>query len=580
VADESSTQVTSPNDSDVSSDVVSLSIDNMDGMDNIDTVEEQKSGFMSALSSAEVMRQAALVVALTICLAIAIFIIIWSREPDMRPLGKFETEQLIETLDYLDAQRIEYVLEQNVIMVEGDDYQNIKLALARGGLTSNPNEGSEMLMQDSGFGVSQRMETERLKHGREQQLARTIEELNSVGRARVLLAIPKENIFARHSKKPSATVVITQKTGRMLAEEEIDSIVDIVASAVQGLDPSKVTVTDQNGRLLNSGSQNSLSALSRKQFDIERQREEEYKNKIDSILSPVVGLENYTAQVDVTMDFTQVQETQKTYNPDLPAIRSELLIEDNTTGNGAIGIPGALSNQPPLESDIPEDATDGRTRIANGRNHKEQTRNYELDQTISHKQNQTGVVRRISVSVAVDYLTTTAADGTKERVPRTQQALVNIRRLLQGGVGFNMNRGDILEVVTIPFNKPLDTTALDIPIYEQEWFQPLFKLLVGMVVIITLILGLVRPMLRKLLNPDDPNQYEEDSLGGVDLGDATLDMLTSEFDESDIGFAADGSLQLPDLHGDEDLLKAVRALVANEPELSSQVVKGWLLEDE
>jgi flagellar M-ring protein FliF len=565
VADES-TQITSPNDNDLSSDVVSLS------MDNMDMVEEQKSGFMNAISSAEVMRQGALVIALTICLAIAIFIIIWSREPDMRPLGKFETEQLIETLDYLDGQKIEYVLDQNVIMVDGDDYQNIKLSLARGGLTNNPTEGSDILMQDSGFGVSQRMETERLKHGREQQLARTIEELNSVARARVLLAIPKENIFARHSKKPSATVVITQKTGRMLAEEEIDSIVDIVASAVQGLDPAKVTVTDQNGRLLNSGSQNSLSALSRKQFDIERKREEEYKNKLDSILSPVVGLENYTAQVDVTMDFTQVQETQKTYNPDLPAIRSELLIEDNTTGNGALGIPGALSNQPPLESDIPENASNGMTRSSSGRSHKEQTRNYELDQTISHKQSQTGVVRRVSVSVAVDYLTTTAEDGTIQRVPRSQQALVNIRRLLQGGIG--------LEVVTIPFNKPVDVADIEIPLYEQEWFQPLFKLLVGMIVIMTLILGLVRPMLRKLIYPDDSDQYEEDSLGGVDLGDATLDMLTTEFDEADIGFAADGSLQLPDLHGDEDLLKAVRALVANEPELSSQVVKGWLLEDE
>lgn len=573
MADES-TQITSPNDNDLSSDVVSLS------MDNMDMVEEQKSGFMSAISSAEVMRQGALVIALTICLAIAIFIIIWSREPDMRPLGKFETEQLIETLDYLDAQKIEYVLDQNVIMVDGDDYQNIKLSLARGGLTNNPTEGSDILMQDSGFGVSQRMETERLKHGREQQLGRTIEELNSVARARVLLAIPKENIFARHSKKPSATVVITQKTGRMLAEEEIDSIVDIVASAVQGLDPAKVTVTDQNGRLLNSGSQNSLSALSRKQFDIERQREEEYKNKLDSILSPVVGLENYTAQVDVTMDFTQVQETQKTYNPDLPAIRSELLIEDNTTGNGALGIPGALSNQPPLESNIPENATNDMTRSSSGRSHKEQTRNYELDQTISHKQSQTGVVRRVSVSVAVDYLTTTAADGTTQRVPRSQQALVNIRRLLQGGIGFNMSRGDVLEVVTIPFNKPVDVVDIEVPLYEQEWFQPLFKLLVGMVVIMTLILGLVRPMLRKLIYPDDSDQYEEDTLGGVDLGDATLDMLTTEFDEADIGFAADGSLQLPDLHGDEDLLKAVRALVANEPELSSQVVKGWLLEDE
>jgi flagellar M-ring protein FliF len=371
------------------------------------------------------------------------------------------------------------------------------------------------------------------------------------------------------------------KCGRMLKSEEIDAIVDIVASAVQGLAPGRVTVADQNGRLLNSGSQNALSAVSRKQFEIEQQREEEYLQKIHEVLSPVIGLENYTAQVDVTMDFTQVQETQKTYNPDLPAVRSELLIEENTTGNGALGIPGALSNQPPLESDIPENATDARSRAVSGRSHKEQTRNYELDQTISHRQNQTGIVRRLSISVAVDYIATADENGVTQRVPRSQQALINIRRLVQGGVGFDVNRGDTLEVVTIPFNKKLDSMELDVPIYEQEWFQPVIKLLAGMLVIITLILGLVRPMLRKLIYPDDTaDAYEEDALGGVDLGDETLDMLQSDFDESDIGFAADGSLQLPDLHGDEDLLKAVRALVANEPELSSQVVKGWLLEDE
>ena len=560
---------------DVSSDFVSLS------SDSTPEAAEQKSGFLGGMSGGEMLRQGALFIALTICLAIAIFIIIWSREPEVRPLGKFETEQLIETLDFLDAQKIEYVLEQNVISVNADEYQNIKLSLARGGLTQESNGGADILMQDSGFGVSQRMETERLKYSREIQLGRTIEELNSITRARVHLAIPKENIFARHTKKPSATVVMTLKSGKMLSEEEIDSVVDIVASAVQGLDPTKVTVTDQNGRLLNSGSQNSLSALSRKQFEIERKREDEYLSKINTILSPVIGLENYTAQVDVTMDFTQVQETQKTYNPDLPAIRSELLIENNSTGNGALGIPGALSNQPPLESNIPENATDGRSRSSNGSNHREQTRNYELDQTISHKQNQTGTVRRISVSVAVDYLSVPNEDGSIQRVPRSQQALVNLRRLLQGGIGFNLNRGDTLEVVTIPFNRKDVDTSINIPIYEQEWFQPLFKLAMGMLVIVTVILALVRPMLKKLIYPEDTRDiYEEDAMGGVDLGDQTLDLLTTDFDEADIGFSADGSLHLPDLHGDEDLLKAVRALVANEPELSSQVVKGWLLEDE
>ena len=234
-------------------------------------------------------------------------------------------------------------------------------------------------MQDMGFGVSQRLERERLKHGREQQLARTIEELKNVTRAKVLLAIPKENVFARREKLPSATVVLTLKRGRMLDGEEIDSVVDIVASAVQGLSPERVTVTDQNGRLLNSGSQNSLAARSRKEYEIERKREEEYLNKIDSILIPVVGLGNYTAQVDLNMDFSAVEETQKRYNPDLPAVRSETTFEENNIGGLAVGIPGALTNQPPVNSNIPEVAGQGAGSAMNpSRSHKEATRNYEL----------------------------------------------------------------------------------------------------------------------------------------------------------------------------------------------------------
>jgi flagellar M-ring protein FliF len=548
-----------------------------------DSGQEQKSGFLSALSGVDVLRQVTLIIALTICLAIAVFIIIWARQPDMRPLGKMPTNELIQTLDFLDAQKIDYKLDGNIVLVPETDYQTIKLLMQREGLEQEPNSGTDILMQDMGFGVSQRLERERLKHGREQQLARTIEELKNINRAKVLLAIPKENVFARLEKKPSATVVLTLKRGRILRGEEVDAIVDIIASAVQGLEPSRVTVTDQNGRLLNSGSQNSLSARSRKEYDIELKREQAYLEKIDTILIPVVGLGSYTAQVDLMMDFSAVEETQKRFNPDLPAIRSEMTIEENNIGGLAVGIPGALSNQPPVKSNIPEKATDGNASTsAPSRNHKEATRNYELDTTISHKRQQTGVIRRISVAVAIDYKSATNAEGATSQVPRTQQELANIRRLLQGGVGFNMQRGDVLEVVTVPFVKAATSEIVELPIWEQPWFIKVIRLALGAIVIIVLILAVVRPMLKKLINPDDTlEEYDEDSLSsGVDLGDSTIDMLSQEFDESAVGFAPDGTLQLPDLHGDEDLLKAVRALVANEPELSSQVVKAWLTEDD
>lgn len=550
---------------------------------NDDDQQEQKSGFLSSLNGVDVLRQVTLVVALGICLAIAIFIIIWARQPDMRPLGKMQTQELIETLDFLDAKKIKYQLDGNVVLVDETQYHNIKLMMTREGFEQGPSSGSDILMQDMGFGVSQRLERERLKHGREQQLARTIEELNNVTRARVLLAIPKENVFARTEKKPSATVVLTLKRGRPLGGEEIESIVDIIASAVQGLEPSRVTVTDQNGRLLNSGSQTSLAARTRKEYDLERRRELEYLEKIDSIMIPVVGLGNYTAQVDLTMDFSSVEETQKRYNPDLPAVRSETTFEENNIGGLAVGIPGALTNQPPVNSDIPEQAGEGNNnKTLPSRNHKEATRNYELDTTISHKRQQTGVIRRVSVSVAVDYMPKVGENGETTMTPRSVEALSNIRRLLQGSIGFDLQRGDALEVVTVPFMREPSALDFALPLWEQEWFMKMVRLVLAALVIIVLILAVVRPMLKRLIYPDNTlDAYDEDALSsGVDLGDSTFDMLNKDFDSASIGFSKDGTLQLPDLHGDEDLLKAVRALVANEPVLSSQVVKAWLMEDD
>ena len=549
-----------------------------------DDQQEQKSGYLSALNGVDVLRQVTLIIALAICLAIAIFVIIWARQPDMRPLGKMPTEELIQTLDFLDAQKIEYELDGNLVSVAEDEYQNIKLLMTREGLDQAPTSGTDIIMQDMGFGVSQRLERERLKHGREQQLARTIEELKNVTRAKVLLAIPKENVFARREKEPSATVVLTLKRGRMLDSEEVDSIVDIIASAVQGLSPSRVTVTDQNGRLLNSGSQSSLAARSRKEYDIERKREQEYLQKIDSILMPVIGMGNYTAQVDLSMDFSAIEETQKRYNPDLPAVRSETTFEENNIGGLAVGIPGALTNQPPTNSNIPEVAGQGGAGSGTtpSSSHKEATRNYELDTTISHKRQQTGVIRRISVSVAVDYLPTVGENGETTMVPRSVEALSNIRRLLQGGVGFDLQRGDALEVVTVPFVREELAVAEEIPLWEQSWFMKVVRLALGALVIIVLIMAVVKPMLKRLIYPDDTlEEYDDDALSsGVDIGDNTLDMLNKDFDSASVGFASDGTLQLPDLHGDEDLLKAVRALVANEPELSSQVVKALLTEDD
>jgi flagellar M-ring protein FliF len=538
---------------------------------------------IDSLSSPDTIRQMTMVVTLVICIAIAIFIFLWSKEPTFRPLVQMPPQEMIETLDYLDQSQINYKIEGSTIFVEESQFKDVRLGMVRQGISLEKSGGSDIIMQDMGFGVSQRVEMERLKHAREQMIARTIEDMNAVQKARVLLAIPKENVFARKEKQASATVVITAARGSILSGEEVDSIVDIVASAVQGMEPSRVTVTDSNGRLLNSGSQDSVSARARKEFELEKKRENEYLQKIDSILIPVLGLGNYTAQADVTMDFTATEQTQRRYNPDLPAVRSEMISEQNSVGAIIAGIPGALTNQPPLDSSIPEQAggANGNGQPIPGNSSKEQTRNFELDTTISHSKQQTGVIRRLSVSVAVDHINSVNANGEATSTAMSQQELLNIRRLLQGGIGFDVTRGDSLEVVSIPFNRIEVGEVAEPSMWEQDFFMPIMKLVVGAAVIIVLILAVVRPMLKRLIFPEaDMSSVASDDDIELDLGDETMSLLSDDFDESKVGFAADGSLTLPNLNKDEDVLKVVRALVANEPELSAQVVRGWLLEDE
>jgi flagellar M-ring protein FliF len=472
----------------------------------------------------------------------------------------------------------------NTVSVPEEKYDAIKLELTRAGVSygNAESDGSEILMSEPGFGVSQRLERERLIHSREVQLARAIEEMKKISAARVLLAVPKQNVFARREKQPKASVMLNVRGGTSLSEEEVASIVDMVASSVTGLSTEHVTVTDQAGRLLNSGSQSALAAKSSREYQIEQKREAAYLEKIDSILIPVLGYDNYTAQVDVTMDFTQRESTQRQFNPDMPAIRSEMTVENRSTGSPIGGIPGALTNQPPLESNIPEEAGPGSAGgSVNGSSHREATRNYELDNSITHTRNQTGTIERLSVSVAVNHAQTTGENGEAQQQPRSAEELANIRRLLQGGLGFDINRGDALEVVSVPFAQLPQLGDGETPLWEEPWFWRAFRLVMGALVIMVLILAVVRPMLKKLMNPEADVEDDAEALfeGEEAMGDETIDLLSSQFDESAVGFGADGSLQLPDLHKDEDLLKAVRALVANEPELSSQVVKAWLNED-
>ncbi|MEH0665525.1 flagellar M-ring protein FliF [Vibrio scophthalmi] len=564
-------------DDHVDSTMLSTDIDS--GGQNPDLDEKSSSKFDMAVGDLDLLRQVVLVLSISICVALIVMLFFWVKEPDMRPLGAYDTEELIPVLDYLDQQKLDYKLDGNTILVPASDYNSLKLNMVRAGLNTEKQAGDEILLQDMGFGVSQRLEQERLKLSRERQLSKAIEEMTQVRKARVLLALPKQSVFVRHNQEASASVFLTLRTGTSLKQEEVDSIVDMVASAVPGMKPTRITVTDQHGRLLSSGSQDPASAARRKEHELERKQEQALRDKIDSVLIPILGFGNYTAQVDIQLDFSAVEQTRKSFDPNTPATRSEYTLEDYNNGNVVAGVPGALSNQPPADASIPQDVAqmkDG-SLLGQGSVHKEATRNFELDTTISHERRQTGVVNRQTVAVAIkNRAVVNPETGETTYQPLSDADLNSIRQVLVGAVGFNENRGDLLNVLSMQFAEPEMDIVQDVPLWEHPNFNDWVRWFASALVIIVVVLVLVRPAMKKLLNPasdDDDQLYGPD---GLPIGaDGETSLIGSDLEGGEL-FEFGSSIDLPNLHKDEDVLKAVRALVANEPELAAQVVKNWM----
>ncbi|SPT70755.1 flagellar basal-body MS-ring/collar protein FliF [Anaerobiospirillum thomasii] len=546
----------------------------------------------------EVLRKFIIFGFLVLFIAGAIFglVSIQSSQSDSayRQLGQYTPSQIGSVLDFLDTEGYQYQLRaNNTIDVLADDYSKVSEMLLRRGIAlpkEKTDDGNSIIMSDSGFGVSQRLEGERIKHGREVQLARAIERIEGVDHATVLLAIPKENVFAREKQRPSAAVVVTLKNGAYLSPENVNSIRFMVASSVHNLLAKDVSVTDHTGRLLSamnasSGADNKLQ----REFEMRTMREAQYRSKLETILTPMLGYGNYSAEVDVTLDTTLEEETRQMYNPDNQAVRSETLREEKGADEvvNPYGVPGSLSNQPPANAAIPQQLKDGTANAANSskdsKESREAVRNYEVDTTIRHTTRPTNVVSRLTVSVAVDYVRNVSPEGAVSYAPRSQEDLNKIADLVRGGLGLDERRGDVVHVETVSFPHADEMPAL--PWWQQESFYRIARIAGAVIVILILILFVIRPMIQKLLSNkkeenldlDYSEMDDEPALEGND--DLNLIAAGRELSDRVYSINREGSIVLPNLHKDEDLLKAVRTLVSNEPELSSEVVREWLNSD-
>jgi flagellar M-ring protein FliF len=449
------------------------------------------------------LRQLGLMIGLAVSVALGVTVAMWSQTPNYSMLyGNLSAKDLSQVTQSLDSTGIKYKLDpgSNGILVPADQLQQARIKLAGTGLSIGSEVGYELLDENVGLGSNSFLLKARYQRALEGELAQSITKLNMVESARVHLAIPKQSAFARKSSKPAASVVLNLYPGRIITDVQTAGIVNIVASSVPGLDTEQVTVVDDKGRLLSSKGGQSNMMLSSTQFDYTRKLEENYVRRILDIISPIVGNEGVRAQVVADVDFTALEETKENYLPEQKAIRSEQLFEQSANQPAVMGIPGALTNQPPAGGSTNKaQYNTNQTAMASGNNSSRAVRNYEIDRTISHTRQAPTKLQRISVAVIVDYRTTVSKKGKVKRQALSEEEMQYVTALVREAVGLNEKRGDTINVVNTQFKLPEEVEPLaEPPIWEQAWVLNLAKQLLGGLVVLLIAFGVLRPMLSNL----------------------------------------------------------------------------------
>ena len=413
--------------------------------------------------------------------------------------GGLSNQDSMDVTGALDRSGIPYKMAPGTgtILVSGNRVHEARMNLAAQGLPKETASGFELLDKDQGFGVSQFMENARYQRALEGELSNTIGSMSNVQSARVHLAVPKQSEFVRDRKEPSASVMLTVYGGRPVRDEQVAAIVHLVASSVSNLSPDKITVVDQTGKLLTSQQSSDSLRLTATQFDYRKKVEDHYTKRIEDILSPILGSNGVRAQVSADMDFNQIEQTKESYNPDLPAVRSEQTYEDQTSGSSiASGVPGALTNQPPaVQSRSEQQNQNGGVNTTPGKDTvRRVTRNYELDKTISHTSFQTGLIRKLSIAVVVDDHQKVNDDGSVDRTPLTEDELGRITSVVKEAVGFNAERGDSVNVTNASFAQPPTLEAPpEIPFYQKPWVWDVAKQVAAGVGVLLMVFGSVFP---------------------------------------------------------------------------------------
>jgi flagellar M-ring protein FliF len=429
------------------------------------------------------------------------------------------------------------------ILVPADKVHEARLKLASQGLPKGSIVGFEM-METQKFGLTQFQEQLNYQRGLEGELARSIQTLAPVANARVHLALPKSSGFLRDKEPPTASVLLQLHPGKALDRAQVAGIVHLVASSVPELTIKNVSVVDQHGNLLASQKEGD-SSLDGEQLDYVGQIEAATIQRIENILEPVVGRGNVRAQVTADVDFSNTEQMDEKYSPnqaaDKSAIRSQASIENSQTGSaGAQGVPGALSNQPPVPPTAPINGGSGATSnpqaaAPGSSSHKEMTTNFEVDKNVRHTKTASGEIRRITAAVVINNkplppalpapagAAAAPAAAAATSAPWSDKEMQNIQSLVREAMGFNDKRGDSLNVVNVAFSQsellPMEPT----PAWQQPGMiafgKDIGKAVLFLAMTLIVVFGVVRPALKAI--GEKPNYVAvEDASATLEGGSA------------------------------------------------------------
>lgn len=495
--------------------------------------------------------------------AIIIVLMLWGAGTEYRPLysknSNFDSSQVLQMLD---SENIKYELSQDsgIIMVPHDDVARIRMVLAAKGLKERLPSGFDSLTTNSTVGESQFMETAKYRHALEGELARSIVTIDAINAARVHLAIPKESLFKRKDSEQARASVVANIIGGMdLKPNQVDAIINIVAGAVIGLKAENVRVIDQFGRLLSSDlNAGDIAYSTTKQTDFKHKAEQGLVKQASDMLTPVLGLSNFRVQVSSDMDFSKVEETEELYSN--PVVRKERTMLDTNNSDLALGIPGSLSNSPPVTGDAdPASPTNEKTR-------NETNRDYAVSGKVIRTQHQQGKIEKLNVSVVLNQAS--AADGGW-----TQAQLDSVTNIVKTAIGFDAQRGDVINVTSMPFIAATGLVSNQYAWYENPSYQTLGRYIFIGLISVLLVIFVLRPLVKTIANEHEQSGQESNVSDDLEIDVEKEKQLPSTTTSSHF------DTELPSADSALDVqIQHLRMIADKDPNRVSEILKTWMME--